>query len=96
MYLPLHPPVSMELPPSAEGPPTREWVLVGVADSSQLGSHKRLAELEKIKRKAEHGNNHSYVYTVITFLQFTCSSRYIYQTAMNSSMSLHLLKIHVT
>ena len=45
------------LPPSGDGPSTREWVLVDVADSSQLESTKRLAELQKIKRKAEHGNN---------------------------------------
>jgi len=50
-------PESIELPPSGDGPSTREWVLLGVADSSQLGSTERLAELEKIKRKAEHGNN---------------------------------------
>ena len=55
------PPESIELPPSGDGPPASEWVLVGVADSSQLGSTKRLAELEKIKRNAEHGNNHSYL-----------------------------------
>ena len=50
-------PESIELPPSGDSPCTREWVLLGVADSSQLGSTERLAELEKIKRKAEHGNN---------------------------------------
>ena len=49
-------PESVELPPSGDGPSTKEWVLVGVAESSQLGSTERLAELEKIKRKAEHGN----------------------------------------
>ena len=49
-------PESVELQPSGDGTSTREWVLVGVADSSQLGSIKRLTELEKIKRKAEHGN----------------------------------------
>ena len=61
------PPESIELtpsgegPPACEGPPASEWVLVGVADSSQLGSTERLAELETIKRKPEHGNNHSYL-----------------------------------
>ena len=50
-------PESVELPRSGDGPCTREWVLVGVADSSQLGSTERLAELRKIKRKSEHGNN---------------------------------------
>ena len=54
-------PESLQLPPSGEGPPTREWVLVGVADSSQLGSTERLAELERIRK---HGNNHSYHYIV--------------------------------
>ena len=53
-------PESIQLPTSGEGPPTREWVLVGMADSSQLGSTKRLAEL----RKSEHGNNHSYHFIV--------------------------------
>ena len=42
-------PESVELPPSGDGAPTREWVLVGMADSSQLGSPNRLAELKKIK-----------------------------------------------
>ena len=50
-------PESIELPPSGDGPSARKWVLVGVANSSQLGSTKRLAELRKIKRKSEHGNN---------------------------------------
>ena len=50
-------PESVELPPSGDGPSTREWILVGVADSRQLGSTERLTELQKIKRKAEHGNN---------------------------------------
>ena len=46
----------MELTLSGDGALTREWVLVDVADRSQLGSPKRLAELEKMKqRKAEYG-----------------------------------------
>ena len=49
-------PESVELPPSGDGPSAREWVLVGVADSSQLGSIERLTELEKMKRKAKHEN----------------------------------------
>ena len=50
------PPESIELPPSGDGHATREWVLMGVADSSQLGSTERLADLEKIRqRKAENG-----------------------------------------
>ena len=50
-------PESVELPPSGNGPSAREWVLVGVANSSQLGSTERLAVLQKLKWKAEHGNN---------------------------------------
>ena len=47
------PPESVELPPSGDGHPTKEWDLVDVADSSQLGS-----KLEKIKqRNAERGMN---------------------------------------
>jgi len=37
-------PGSVETPSSGVGPPTREWVLVGVAGSSQLGSNKRIKE----------------------------------------------------
>ena len=44
-YLVLHclspPPESVELPPSSDGPPTKEWILVG------------MAELEQ--RKTDHG-----------------------------------------
>ena len=40
----------MELPPSGGGPPAREWVLVGMAESSVLG-------------KPKYGN-HSYLYIV--------------------------------
>ena len=50
-------PESVELPPSGDDPSAREWVLMGVADSRQLGSIERLAELQKKRRKAEHGNN---------------------------------------
>ena len=38
---------------SGDGTPTREWVLGGMADSNQVGSPERLAELERNKRKAE-------------------------------------------
>ena len=31
-------------PPSGDNPPTKEWVVVGVADSSQLGSVQRMRE----------------------------------------------------
>ena len=49
-------PESVELPLSGNGLPAREWILVGMVNSSQLGSPERLAELEKMKRrKAEHG-----------------------------------------
>ena len=49
-------PESVELPLSGNGLPAREWILVGVVNSTQLGSPERLAELEKMKfRKAEHG-----------------------------------------
>ena len=35
-------PGSVWSPPSGDRPPTKEWVLVGVADSSQLGSLQRM------------------------------------------------------
>jgi len=35
---------SVETPSSGGGPPTREWVLVGVAGKSQLGSNHRIKE----------------------------------------------------
>ena len=42
-------PELVELTSSGDGIQTREWILVGMADSNQLGSPKRLAELEKMK-----------------------------------------------
>ena len=50
-------PVFVGFPVSPGKPRTGEWVLMDVADSSQLRSTERLAELEKKKRKAEQGNN---------------------------------------
>ena len=50
-------PVFVSFPASPGSPTTGEWVLMDVADSSQLRSTERLAELEKKKRKAEQGNN---------------------------------------
>ena len=37
-------PGSVWSPPSGDGTPAKEWVLVGVADSSQLGSVQRIRE----------------------------------------------------
>ena len=37
-------PESVWSPPSSDRPPAKEWVLVGVADSSQLGSVQRMRE----------------------------------------------------
>ena len=37
-------PESVQSPPSGDRPPTKEWVLVGVADSSKLGSVQRMRE----------------------------------------------------
>ena len=53
LHLPSLTPESVELTLSGDGTPTREWVLVDMADSNQLGSPERLAELERNKRKAE-------------------------------------------
>ena len=41
---PTHLSESVCSPPSGDGPSTKEWVLVGVADSSQLGSVQRMRE----------------------------------------------------
>ena len=50
------PPESVESPSSGDTPSSRQWVLVGVADSSQLGTAERTRELEKLRqKKAEHG-----------------------------------------
>ena len=51
LYLSLsHPPESVQSPSS------REWVLVGVVDSSQLGTPKRTKDLEKLKQmEVDHG-----------------------------------------
>ena len=41
---------------SGDTPSSRQWELVGVADSSQLGTPERIQELEKMKEKrTEHG-----------------------------------------
>ena len=51
MYSP--PPESVQ---SGDTPSSRHWDLVGVADSSQLGTPERTTELEKMKEKGtEHG-----------------------------------------
>ena len=47
------PPESVQ---SGVTPSSRQWELVGVADSSQLGTPERTQELEKMKEKrTEHG-----------------------------------------
>ena len=49
----LSPPESVQ---SGDTPSSRQWDLVGVADSSQLGTPERTQELEKMKEKrTEHG-----------------------------------------
>ena len=81
----------LELPPSGDGAPTREWVLVGVADSSQLGSTERLAELKKMKLTCKNIYwllkefvalcpfiNHLHVYGVFCKLKWI----YLYQISM--------------
>ena len=51
--LTLPPPESVQ---SDDGPPTSEWVLVGIIGSSGLGTPDRLTKLENLKqRKTEHG-----------------------------------------
>ena len=48
--------LSPESVQSGDTPSSRQWDLVGVADSSQLGTPKRTTELEKMKEKStEHG-----------------------------------------
>ena len=47
------PPELVESPPSGDIPSSRQWELVCVADSSQLGSAERTRELRQ--RKTEHG-----------------------------------------
>ena len=55
-HVPSLPPESVESPPSGDTSSSRQWVLVGVADSSQLGTAERTRELEKLRqKKAEHG-----------------------------------------
>jgi len=44
----LSPPESVQ---SGDTPSSRQWDLVGVADSSQLGTPERTQELEKMKEK---------------------------------------------
>ena len=49
----LIPPEAIEIPPPGGGPPSRQWVLVGVADKSQLGSPDRLREkMDKLQQRA--------------------------------------------
>ena len=52
--------MGISLPPesvqSGDNPSSRQWELLGVADSSQLGTPERIRELEKMKEKrTEHG-----------------------------------------
>ena len=49
--------LSLSHPPeSVQSPSSREWVLVGVVDSSQLGTPKRTKDLEKLKQmEVDHG-----------------------------------------
>ena len=55
-HVPSLPPESVESPPSGDTPSSRQWVLVGVADSSQLGTPERTRGLEKLKQRSiEHG-----------------------------------------
>ena len=55
-HVPSLPPESVESPPSGDTPSSRQWVLVGVADSSQLGTPERTRELEKLQQRSiEHG-----------------------------------------
>ena len=50
------PPELVESPASGDIPSSRQWDLVGVADSSQLGTAKRTRELDKLRqRRTEHG-----------------------------------------
>ena len=50
------PPELVESPPSGDTPSSRQWDLVGVADSCQLGTPKRTRELDKLRqRRTEHG-----------------------------------------
>ena len=46
------PPESVQ---SGDTPSSRQWELVGVADNSQLGTPERTQELEKMKKRTEHG-----------------------------------------
>ena len=54
---------SVETPSSGGGPPIREWVLVGVAGSSQLGSSKRIkkkvANMHREFEQALQENTHT-------------------------------------
>ena len=55
----LPPPESVEC---GDGPPSSQWVVVGVVDSSELGTPDRLMKVETLKqKKPEHGE------TVLTF-----------------------------
>jgi len=47
MYSLFPPPESVQ---SGDTPSSREWVLVGVADTSQLGTPERINNLEKLKQ----------------------------------------------
>ena len=49
-------PELVESPPSEDTPSSRQWVLVGVADSSQLGTPERTRQLEMLQQRSiEHG-----------------------------------------
>ena len=80
---------------SGDDTPTREWVLMGMADSGQLGSPERLMELEKMKqRKTERGMTTVYLllkpFTSIFVVYKVNIKVAIYQMAMSSTGSIHM------
>ena len=57
--------------PSSAGPPTREWVLTGTAEDSQLGTKQRVREKEEIQEKVMRSGMHKHFIVLVTLYLFS-------------------------
>ena len=69
------PPPPPESVQSGVSSATSEWVLVGTIGTSELGTHERVAQLEKMKqRKTDHGE------TVVTCFRSRYYKHWLFKT----------------
>ena len=75
---------------SGVGSPTSEWVLVGTIGTSELRTHERVAQLQKMKqRKTDRGE------TVVTYLPADIISVHPYCQVVGDRSSTHMLQYTV-